>query len=68
MRFPRDFRQNKQANANSNLLTKLQAYILSNISVIGKIRYMEFHQPPSTENFDDSSYPYGTSKFQFIFG
>ena len=38
----------------------------SNIFVIGKIRIMEFHPPP-TENFDDFPYPYGTPKFRIIF-
>ena len=47
------FLQNFGQNANSNLHTKLQVYILLNIFVIGKIRIMEFNQPPSTENFDD---------------
>ena len=46
MQFSQNFRQNKNENANSNIHTKLQAYILSNISVIGKTRIMEFHQPP----------------------
>ena len=35
--------------------------------VIGKIRINEFH-PPSTDNFDDSSYPYGIPKFSIHFG
>ena len=67
MRFSQKFWQNKKGNGNSNLHAKLQAYFLSNIFVIGKIRIMEFHQPPSTENFDNSPYPYGTPKFRFIF-
>ena len=46
MRFSRNFRQNKQGNAHSNLHIRLQAYILSNIFVIGKIEIMEFHHPP----------------------
>ena len=62
MRFLRNFRQNIQGNINSNLHTKLQAYILSNVFVLGKIRIMEFHHPP-TENFDDSPYPTAPPNF-----
>ena len=54
MRFSREFWQNKQGNANSNSHTKLQAYILANIFIKDKIRIMEFLQPSSTNDFDDS--------------
>ena len=50
----------------SNLHTNLQAYVLSNVFVIGKIRFMEFYQLPSTEISDDSRTE-GIPKFRFIF-
>ena len=39
------------------LIHKLQAYILSNTFVIGKVRFMEFQQTPPTNYFDDSRIP-----------
>ena len=38
----------------------VQAHILSNFVVLGKIRIIEFHQPPLPTTFDDSPYAYDT--------
>ena len=49
----------------SNLHTKLQAYILSNIIVIGKTGITEFHQPNPIKNYDDSPM-YTAPQFRFV--
>ena len=67
MRFSQNFRQNKLENANLIYIPSYK-HISCQTFLLGKIRIMEFHQLSlSTENFDDSPYPYGTPKFGFIF-
>ena len=65
MRFAQDFWQHKLKEMLILIIqfSKLKAYILSNISVIGKIKIMEFKQPLHTLTFDDSPYPYDTPNF-----
>ena len=46
MQFSRNFRQNKRENANSNLHTTLQVYILSEICVTGKNKNHGVSQTP----------------------